>query len=744
MRFVTRTIALFALTGCALGSMARAQVVPPIASASTRDTRSVRATRSSTPIVIDGLMNEAAWATATPATGFTQAEPRTGEPATEATDVRVLFDAQFLYIGAVLHNSAASPIVINDIRKDFKEDDQDDFEVLLDTFHDKRNGYLFLTNAAGARADRQIANEGREINTSWDGVWTVKTKRTDDGWTVEMAIPFKSLRYQLGSEEGWGINFARRIRHKNEITYWSPIPRSFSITRVSLAGTLEGLEIDGKSRDLRVKPYVVARTVRELGGAKAVTSEAAGLDVTYGVTRHLGLNVSINPDFAQVEADEQQVNLTQFSQFFPEKREFFLENSGIFYVGDAARNNKVSLAPTPDEDMLLFFSRRIGLSADGHAVPIPAGIRLTGTAGGLTIGALAIQTQKLGTAPANRYGVLRLRKNLRPGSDVGLVVLDREALGSGNERNWNRVAGVDANFRLPGTVDWNTYAVSTRKPGRDGGQYTWRTSLNHEGTFFHGKVGVLEIGRGFSDDLGFFRRTDTRKYLADIGIRPRPKWLSRIGTREMHPHLTWNYYETLDGKIAAKDLHTGYTFFLNSGAYFELSGNPRFQRIATPFRINRDIPAIPAGGYEWMDWQFKGATNASRKVSATYTFTEGGLWNGTQHSQLVLVTARPNAQFSTSVGASHTQAQLTTPQAKFDALLYTARTNYSFTTNMFFDALAQYDPRSHQLNANFRFNVIHHPLSDLFVVLNEQRITTPYAPAMGFGVIVKYTQMFAF
>jgi hypothetical protein len=714
---------------------AQAPIVPP---------RSLRSVRTARPMVVDGRLDEAAWATAKPADGFTQAEPRTGEPASEATEVRVLYDAEFLYIGAVLHDPDASHIVLNDIRKDFKEEEQDDFEVLLDTFHDQRNGYLFVTNTAGARADRQIANEGREVNTSWDGVWTVKTQRSDSGWTVEMAIPFRSLRYQLGTEDHWGINFARRIRHRNEVTYWAPIPRSFTITRVSLAGLLEGLAISGTSRDLRVKPYAMARTVRDLGGASAVTSEAVGLDATYGITRHLAFNLTVNPDFAQVEADEQQVNLTQFSQFFPEKREFFLENSGIFYVGDAARNNRVQLAPTPDEDMLLFFSRRIGLLPDGRAVPIPAGLRVSGTAGGLTIGALAMRTQRTATASANQYGVLRLRKNLAPGSDIGLIVLDREAVGAGHASNWNRVMGLDANFRLRGNVDWNSYAVGTRTTGRDGGQYTWRTSLNHEDNFFHVKVGVLEVGRGFADDLGFFRRTDTRKYLADVGIRPRPSWLARIVTREMHPHITWNYYESLDGRIAAKDLHTGYTFFLNSGAYFELSANPRFQRLATPFRINRDIAAIPAGGYSWTDWQFKGATDASRKVAATYTFIEGGFWNGTQHTQQVLVSARPNARFAASLGASHTEAILTRPNAKFEALLYTARTNYSFTTNMFFDALAQLDPRSHQLNANLRFNLIHHPLSDLFIVLNEQKINLPDAPATGFGVIVKYTQMLAF
>ena len=335
----------------------------------------LHAVRTSTPMTIDGLLNEAVWRSAEPADGFVQAEPRAGAPASEATEVRVLFDADFLYIGATLHDPDVANIVVNDIRKDFKEEEQDDFEVILDTFHDRTNGYLFLTNEAGARADRQVANEGREVNTSWDGVWTVKTAHTSDGWTVEMAIPFKTLRYQLGASDGWGINFSRRIRHRNEITYWAPIPRAFSISRVSLAGTLDGLEIDGTSRDLRIKPYAMGRTVRDLGGAKSTTSEAVGLDATYGLTRHLAMNLTINPDFAQVEADEQQVNLTQFSQFFPEKREFFLENSGIFYVGDAARNNRVNLAPTPDEDLLLFFSRRIGLSATGRAVPIPAGDR---------------------------------------------------------------------------------------------------------------------------------------------------------------------------------------------------------------------------------------------------------------------------------------------------------------------------------------------------------------------------------
>ena len=707
--------------------------------------REIVAIAAATAPRIDGVLDDAIWLSAEPASGFVQAEPREGAPASERTEAWVAFDGGTLYIAAYMHDSAAGAIVVNDIRKDFQEADQDDFEVLLDTFGDRRNGYVFITNAEGAKADRQVANEGREINTSWDAAWTVATRRVADGWTAEMAIPFRALRFGGGTTQRWGINFSRRMRRRNEIDFWSPVPRAYTLARVSRAGDLVGLTTGGGGRDLRIKPYVAGRALRDPASPVAQQKGDAGVDLKYGVTSGLTLDVTVNPDFAQVEADEQQVNLTQFSQFFPEKREFFLENSGIFYVGDAARNNKVSLSPTPDEDMLLFFSRRIGLSPDGRSVPIPGGVRLTGRALGATIGALSMRTQSLGAPsgivqPANEYSVLRLRRNLFAGSDVGFVALDREGQGA-SVPDWNRLVGADANFRLPGEWDWNSYAVGSRKPGKSGGQYTYRSTISHEGNFFHGKTGVLEIGSGFSDDIGYFRRTDTRKYLLDVGVRPRPHWLAGTGVREMHPHIVWNYYENLHGEMTAKNLHSGYTFFLDDGGYAELSVNPNFQRIDIPFRISPSIEPIPAGSYAWTDYQFKGGTNGSRALSAAYTFITGGLWNGRQRTQQLSVSARPTSKFVAALGVSHTAATLTAPDASFEALLWTTRANYSFTTNMFFDALTQYDPRQHQLNANLRFNVIHHPLSDLFVVLNEQKITAPDAPATGFGVILKWTQM---
>ena len=731
----TPLVAQRAYSGAAIARATAPQAIP----------RTINAREAGDAIVVDGRLDEAAWLAAPLADGFVQSEPRTGAPATEGTDVRVLYDNDRLYIGAYLHDRSPADIVVNDIRKDFNPEQQDDFEVILDTFHDRRNGYVFITNLAGARADQQVANEGREINASWDGVWVVKTRRVDDGWMVEMAIPFRTLRFDFTRAPTWGINFSRRVRRLNEVSFWAPVPRAYTLARVSLAGELTGIAHAGAPRDLRVKPYLVGRTVRETGGANRGSSSDIGADVKYGVTAGLTLDVTLNPDFAQAEADEQQVNLTQFSQFFPEKREFFLENSGIFYVGDAARNNRVSLAPTPDEDMLLFFSRRIGLSPDGRSVAIPGGVRLTGRALGFTMGALSMRTRSARTAagielPGNEYSVLRLRRNLFAGSDVGIVALDREGQ-AGTTPNWNRLLGADANFRLPGQWDWNSYAVGSRKPGRSGGQYTYRSTISHEGNFFHGKTGVLEIGSGFSNDVGYFRRTDTRKYLLDVGVRPRPRWLAGTGVREMHPHVTWAYYENLRGEVTAKNLHSGYTVFLSNGGFAEVSVNPNFQRIETPFRISPSIAPIPSGGYAWTDYQLKGGTDASRPLSATYTFITGGLWSGHQRTQQLLASVRPTARVFASLGVSHTEATLAVPNADFEALLWTTRANYSFTTNMFFDALAQYDPRQHQFNANVRFNVIHHPLSDLFIVLNQQRLTLPDAPATGFGVIVKMTQM---
>jgi len=715
---------------------------PPAAPLRSPDGRLVvHAVETATPVRIDGALDDEIWQRARPVAGFVQSEPRDGQPATEATEVRVAFDRTNLYIAATLHDSDPHGVV-NDIRKDFRTSDQDTFEVIIDTFADRRNGFVFMTNREGARADQQVANEGREINTSWDAVWFVRTRQTDEGWTAEMAIPLRSLRFDRDGGGPWGINFSRRIRRKNEVDFWSPVPRAYNLARVSMAGNLGGLPALTPGRNLQVKPYVLASAVRETGGGAFDAGADIGLDVKYGVTPALTLDVAVNPDFAQVEADEQQVNLTQFSQFFPEKREVFLENSGIFYVGDAARNNRVTLTPTPDEDLLLFHSRRVGLRADGTPIPILAGARLTGNAGGFNLGLLSVQVQSTETSPDNNYTVLRTRKNILSGSDVGAIFMTRQSTNDAGD--YNRVYGADANIRFFGNLDWNSYVIKTSTPGFDDSQYAWRTSLNREGNFFHGKGGVMALGEHFNDELGYYRRTGARKWFTDIGIRPRPTALQRRGIRELHPHIVWNYYTDLSGQMIAKRLHTGNTFFFNNGGYSEVSVNPEYQQIDRPLRLSRHAPTVPPGGYGWNEYQLRFNSDPSRVLSFSFTGIVGGLWSGTQRTINAGVTVRPSYRFRMSLAVQRTDADLGVPDSDFVTAVWTMRANYSFTTNMFLDSLLQYNHDRDQLNANLRFNLIHRPLSDLYVVFNEQRFTADHAPTPGRGFIVKFTRMMSF
>lgn len=703
----------------------------------------VRAAQSGRAIRVDGILDEPEWQVAEPVSGFVQMEPRQGEPATERTVVRVLYDREYLYLAAYCYDSQPDALVVNDLRQDFNPDNQDTFQVILDTFADRRNGYVFIVNPAGAKADWQVANEGREVNTSWEAPWSAGARRVPDGWTAEISIPFRALRFDQKSGGVWGVNFARNIRRKNEEAFWSPIPRSYSIARLSVAGNLEQLPVSGGGRDLRLKPYVAGSAVRETGGAGFSKQSDVGLDVKYGLTKALTLDVTVNPDFAQAEADEQQVNLTQFSQFFPEKRDFFLENSGLFYVGDAARRSSRTIEPRADTDLLLFFSRRIGLTSDGFPVPIDGGVRLTGEApGGLLVGALAMRTRTQDSVPGNDYAVIRLRKNVLRGGDVGAVFMTRQAVeGPGN---YNRVYGMDSNFRFFGDVDWNSYLIQSETPGLSGGQYAYRTTIMREGTFFHWKAGLMSIGENFKDELGFYNRVGIRKWLLDTGLRPRSKGLQRVGIREIHPHVVWDYFQDHAGHMVAKRFHNGNTFFFNNGGSIQLSANLSSQLLETPFRIHRDYPPIPVGSYDWTDYQVTFNSDPSRVVAANLDLTGGELWTGTQRSVKASLVVQPWYRLRTSLGLSRTAAKLELPQAEFVKSLWTFRASYSFSTTMFADALTQYDPEQRLFNANVRFDLIHHPLSDLFIVLNEQRFMTDQGIAPGRSVVIKLTHMMAF
>ena len=706
--------------------------------------RTVTAVETRGSITLDGALDEEAWRRAEPATDFVQAEPHEGQPASEPTDVRLVFDRDALFIGVDCRDEADARTIINDIRKDFPAGDQDTFEVILDTFGDRRNGFVFVTNAVGAKSDTQIANEGRDVNTSWDAVWTVAARRTEHGWSAEMRIPFKTLRFERGAGHLWGINFSRRIRRKNEVDYWSAVPRVYNLYRASLAGSLSGLPDASQGRNLRLKPWVASDSTRSVGGASFNNSGQIGLDAKYGVTPSLTLDVTVKPDFAQAEADEQQVNLTQFSLYFPEKREFFLENSGMFYFGDIPRESRVGgfRFMVPEEEVLLFFSRRIGLTDAGEQIPIVAGGRLTGRAGAYGVGAMTIQTEGQGARPGDNYTVLRGRRDILRNSDVGAIFLARQSSGASSDRN--QVAGLDANFRFMNALSINGFLTRSFTPGVTGGQMAGKGSAAWNDNFVHTQYSFLTVGDHFRDDIGFIKRTGIRKHFADFGVRQRPEWLRKSGIRESHPHTRYNIYTDQSGTKVSHTNHVAEAIFFERGGVLEVQWNPRFERIATPFKIRPDQSFAP-GSYAWNEFAAELETDHSRLISGSTIVTLGGFWNGTQRTVKAGVIVRPTYHLTFDVAMQRNDIRLPLPMHDFVTNLVSSRVGFAFNTRMFLDTLVQYNTDLKQFSANVRFDLIHRPLSDLFVVYNEQQLTSPPSPVNpGRGLIVKYTHMLAF
>ena len=704
--------------------------------------RSLKAVEISEPPSIDGVLSEPIWMAAEPATDFVQADPLEGQPATERTEVRVAFDHDFLYIAARCLDSDPSGVIVNEIRKDFVPREQDAFEVLLDTFLDRRNGFVFSTTAAGARADAQVANEGREVNTNWDAVWWVAAARNDEGWAAEFKIPFKTLRFEGGPGRDWGINFARRIRRKNEVTYWSPVSRAFSIYRASSEGDLTGLPPLDPGRNIRVKPFLLGGATRPVGAGTFEKEATGGVDVKMGITPSMALDITVNPDFAQAEADEQQVNLTQFSLFFPEKREFFLENSGIFYFGDIPRNaRQPSRFRPPEEDLLLFFSRRVGLTESGEQLPLHGGIRLTGRAGAYGLGLMTMQGEAFGARPSENYTVARVRRDVLANSDIGAIVVSRDA--SGRADDFNRVYGLDANFRFFRYFNVNGFAAKSDTPGETRNQATGKLAIGWEDSLKRLQASVMHIGDGFRDDLGFVRRTGVLRTFFDWAWMPQPERLRRRGIRQVQPHARVFSYYNPSSDIVSRTGHAGVQITWNSGAIFEYAFEPRTEAITAPFRLRPDVTPIPVGRYDWQQHLFIVETDHSRAFSGSLRFTSGGFWSGTQSNAQASLLYRPNSRLAFDAGIQVSDITLTQPDASFTTTLVNLRSGYAFNTNMFLDSLLQYRTDVKQFSANVRFNLIHRPLSDLFVVYNGQQYPDREITA-GRAVVVKYTHMLAF
>lgn len=729
----------------------------PPASSAAPPRRQITATRASTPPRIDGVLDDEAWQLATPEGDFIQAEPYEGKASTERTEVRLLYDAENLYIGVYCHDATPRGVRVNSLKEDFDPIDADYFQVILDTYRDQRSGFLFTTNPHGAKHDAQVSDEGRTVNPDWDGIWNVRAVITDDGWTAELVIPFKSLSFDgARSEQVWGINLSRKIRRKNEIAFWSPIPRRYDINRLSLAGELLGLEAVQRGRNLRVKPFVVAdvQSLAKKGGAELLPN--AGLDVKYSVTPSLTLDLTGNTDFSQVEVDEQQINITRFPVIFPEKREFFLENAGIFQFGDVPGER----GPDRSKETQLFFSRRIGLFPDGHAregepIDILGGARLSGRLGRYTLGVLSLQTKTVNDDPATavdeslpstNFTVARVKRDVLANSDIGAIIVNREASGG---KDYNRAMGVDGNFRFFQNLAINGYVGQTKADGMscDPSCRNWTQKLgaNWRDNRLRLQAVWANVEENFTPDVGLKglpsgrQSGESLRATAEVHLRPPTNPV----IREVNPHPRIFFILDPTNRMVYREGHFSPSeIFFHNGSRVEVSYNPRFEILDQSFTIpGSPGVVVPPGEYRYGYWQFEVESDQSRQLFATVDIQRGTYYTGESSIVNLTGTLRPGYRWSAQATLvnSHVQIQ----GADYTSRVVRTRLTYSINTRMFLNALIQYNSSRQQVTSNVRFDFIHRPLSDLFLVFNEARDVSG-AGLNDRAFTIKYTHMLSF
>lgn len=695
------------------GDQASTAAQTPIVSRDAAGRVTLRAVRIDRAVHVDGQLDEPVYRQVSPAGNFVQFEPVAGSPATEATDVWLLFDDDTIYVSARCWDSAPeSRWVINAIPRDSSAIiNNENFTVLFDTFYDRRNAYLFEITAGGAIWDGQITNQRVPANQDWNAVWEGRVGRFDGGWTVEMAIPFRALRYPPGSDQVWGVNFRRIVRWKNEESLLTPIPAmtGSAIFQVSLAGTLTGLEVPSGSRTFEVKPYGISGVSTEVSDVTASSRVRAdvGVDAKYGVTQNLTADLTVNTDFAQVEADEQQVNLTRFSLFFPEKREFFLEGQGIFEFGGAGSQGR----NTP----ILFYSRRIGLE-QGQVIPIVGGGRLTGKVGKVTVGLMDVYTDvepRSGTRATNN-AVMRVKRDILRRSSIGAIFTSRSvsARGPGASQTY----GVDAAFGFRDNVLINTYFAQTRTPGTTGDDTSYLAQFDYTGDRYGLQAERLVVGGNFSPELGFVRRDDIQRNVASARFSPRPSSIEAV--RRFSLQGTFTDISDLDGRLETRSSD------LQFGVEFETSDRVTIgylqQRevLERSFAIARGV-AVPIGQYDFGGARASLNLGQQRMMSGTVTVEHGAFYGGDRTSAgFSRGQIKVSPLFSVEPAMSINWVNL--PEGSFRTTVASTRLTYTFTPRMFLGGLLQYNSTNDSVGSNLRFRWEYLPGSELFVVYTDE------------------------
>ena len=709
------------------------------------------------PPTLDGdVLGDPVWAAAEPVSGFRQSAPDEGQPATERTEVRVVFTADTIFFGIVCYDRDPSSIIVSDSRRDSSMNNADSFQMVLDTFSDRQNGFVFGTTPAGQEYDGQVINEGGGrglfgggggggfsrgsgggFNLNWDGAWQVSTQISEIGWSAEFAIPFRTIRYPAREDQSWGVNFQRNIRRRNETAYWAPLPRQFNLYRVSMAGQLAGMEAPiGFTGNLQLTPYVIGEVVtRDVAPDRdPLALGDFGADLKYSVTSGLTLDATYNTDFAQVEVDDQQINLDRFNLFFPEKRPFFLENAGVFTVNNTGPARSMNLGQTE-----LFFSRRIGISDAGEQIPILGGARLSGkVSDAVTVGFINMQTEAVGTGPANNFTVARVRRDLPNQSSVGGLFVNRQATGSqavGND--YNRTYAVDGRWGIGQNGLVQGFVGRTETPGRTGRDHALSLSGRYDSEAWRLISGYQEDGEDFNPEVGFVRRTGFRKFDLGLNRTSRPEGFLKF--QELQPHMSFTRFWNFDGVMETSFLHLHFQGEFEDSSSAGVQYDVRSETVFDEFTVS-GIP-VPPGRYDFNEVRSSYNSDRSAPISFSMRSTVAGFFGGDIVTLRPSIRARYGETFNLSLSYSRNDIDL--PNGSVITNLTNVNFAYNFSPRLFAQTLLQHNDSADLWSVNFRVGWLQDANTGLFLVYNETEGIGDVVPSFaGRSVILKYSYLF--
>lgn len=690
-------------------------------------------------IEIDGRLDEDLWTSSAVLNQFTQREPHEGNPVSERTEVRVLYDEKNLYFGIRCWDSDAVLIVANEMRRDVELSNNDCIEIYLDTYHDHRTAFVFCTNPLSAQRDGIIIGElsQEEQNWDWNGIWENACSIDSTGWTAEIVIPFKTLRFPEGEEQLWGFNIARYIPRKREEAFWSPLLRDYGeygTYKVAAYGHLTGLRELENPTPLELKPYLLAGTERFFTERSSNERTVdVGLDIKYHLTPSLTADLSLNTDFAQVEADQEQVNLTRYELSFPEKRDFFLEGAGVFRFGERSWSLPAAV---------LFFSRRIGLSEENQPVPLIGGVKLSGKVERLNIGLLNVLANRTSsmhngiveTVPKTNFSALRLQYDVLINSTVGFIGLNKQSL---DDKTYNRTIGLDANFFLSQTAQASMFVAKTFSPNKSGKDIAAYADFFYTDDFWTLLFAQNTIQDNFNAEMGYVPIKGTRRSQINFGVSPRPDILN---IRQLTVFNDFYYITDQHSELQTRFYTTGLWVVFNNSATLLARYDLNYEHLGQEFRINENT-IIPEGIYRFNSFFGEYESDRSRDLSGKISITSGQFYNGTINGFGFTGNLKVGSHFTTNLSYARNHIELDV--GNFTTTLIGMRMLYTFSPRLFVKAYIQWNGERNAIISNMLVGFIHTPGSDLYLVYNEELSTLDSSISTKVRAIkLKFTYLF--